>query len=367
MIVLESGIGNYVYSNGKKYSYFGGNNYLGLASHPALKAAVIRAVEKYGVNFSASRCTTGTASVHIELEKQLSFFKGKQDTVVFASGYMGNSILLEILKDSYSAVLADQFAHASIISGIPGNVNTLYYKHCDADHLEYLLGQHKILDPLIITDGVFALTGEIAPLDKIYPVVKRYNGILVVDDAHSTGILGKTGRGTPEHFSLPEDGNVYQTETMSKALGGYGGFISGNRKLIGMIRERSSVYMASTALPPPVVAAGIASLKIISENPGMHLQLLAKAGKLREEVAALGFQTTHHNTPIIPILVHSFEKARSLSIFLEENGIIVPFINYPSAQEMNMVRITVTVCHTEDQTVELLGSLKKWIKKNGQD
>jgi len=364
---LESGIDSYVYSHGKKYSYFGGNNYLGLASHPKVKEAAVRSVKKYGVNFSASRCTTGTASVHLELEKQLSVFKGKQDTVVYASGYLGNSILLETLKGTYSAVFTDDYAHASILAGIPGDVNVLYYKHCNADHLEHLLDQHRVSDPLIITDGVFALTGEIAPLDKIYPVVKKYNGILVVDDAHSTGILGKTGRGTPEHFNLPEDGNIYQTETMSKALGSYGGFISGDKNLTEMTRERSSTYQASTALPPPVVAAGIASLEIINDNPGMHISLLEKSARLREEITALGFQTTKDNTPIIPIVLDDPDKAKSLSLFLEENGIIVPCINYPSRQEMNLLRITITTCHKTQQIERLLELLKKWKEKNDKE
>ncbi len=242
----------------------------------------------------------------------------------------------------------------------------LHYNHCDADHLEYLLGQHRISDPLIITDGVFALTGEIAPLDKIYPVVKKYNGILVVDDAHSTGILGKTGKGTPEHFNLPEDGNIYQTETMSKALGSYGGFISGDKNLTGMIRERSSTYLASTALPPPVVAAGIASLKIIHDNPGLHIHLLEKSAVLREEITSLGFQTTKDSTPIIPIILDDSDKAKSLSLFLEENGIIVPFMNYPSRERINLVRITITACHKTHQIESLLELLKKWKEKNGK-
>ena len=140
MIVLNSGIGNYVHSNGKKYSYFGGNNYLGLANHPVIKAAAIQSIQAYGINFSASRCTTGTADIHLDLEKKLSIFKDKQDSVVFASGYMGNNILLEILKPRYSAVFIDHFAHPSITGSIPGDIaNVQYYNHCDAGHLRTYL------------------------------------------------------------------------------------------------------------------------------------------------------------------------------------------------------------------------------------
>lgn len=364
MVVLNSSVGNYVVSNGRQYSYFGGNNYLGLAGHEAVKEAAIRAIKKYGVNFSASRRTTGTSDLHLELEKALAEFKGEEDSVVFASGYQGNGILLEILKGSYSTVFADQSAHASIIAAIPPDaVKVMYYDHCDPDHLDYLLDYNRGSNPLVITDGIFALTGEIAPLDRIYPVVVKHNGILVVDDAHSTGILGDNGRGTPEHFNLPDDGHIYQTETMSKALGGYGGFISGTRKLTDMIRDRSATYQASTALPPPIAAAGIASLKILKDNPELRVRLLDLAANLRETITAMDFRTTHQRTPIIPLIFDSADKAETLSLFLEEKGFVVPFMNYPAREQIHQVRIAVSVNHTEDQIGKLLELLKQWKEK----
>lgn len=364
MILLNSEVGNYIISNGKKYSYFAGNNYLGLAGHADIKAAVIRAVEKYGVNFSASRHTTGTADIHLELESSLASFKGKDDAVVFASGYQGNSILLEILKGSYSTIFIDQSAHASIISAIPADAaRVMYYDHCDAEHLDYLLDYNREPNPLIVTDGIFPLTGEIAPLGSIYTVVKRHDGLLVVDDAHSTGVLGATGKGTPEHFNLPSDDKIFQTETMSKALGGYGGFISGSKHLTETIRERSATYQASTALPPPIAAAGIASLAILKANPELRQKLLDKAWRLREDIIALDFNTTQYRTPIIPVIFEDRDKARGLSIFLEENGLIAPFMNYPVRKEMHQIRIAVSVSHTEDQIGQLLELLKKWKEK----
>jgi 7-keto-8-aminopelargonate synthetase-like enzyme len=366
MNVLNSGIGNYVFCNGKKYSYFAGNNYLGMAGHPSVKAASIEAVKKYGVNFSASRHTTGTADIHLELEKQLSLFKGKQDTVVFSSGYQGNGILLELLKPGYSAVFIDQFAHPSIASGIPREIsNIFHYNHCDTDHLEMLLQDFKGFRPLIITDGVFALTGEIAPLDKIYSLAEKYNAILIVDDAHSTGILGENGRGTVEHFKLGNSENIYQTETMSKALGGYGGFISGSLEITGLIREKSATYQASTALPPPIAAAGIASLEILRKEPELRIKLLKRAGELKKEITRLDFKTSEDNTPIIPIMLSSLARAKELSRFLEENGIIVPFMNYPVKLEFYILRIAVSTDHTDDQAVLLVDMLKKWRDKNG--
>jgi len=361
MIELQSGIGNYINCSGKRYSYFGGNNYLGLANHPAVKDAAIQAVMKFGINFSASRRTTGTAAIHIELEKQLSEFKGKEDTVTFASGYQGNSLLLDVMKDRYSVILMDQFAHPSIMSGIRGNnITIMFYKHLDSDHLGELLNRNKNSRLLVITDGVFALTGEIAPLNKIYPLVKEHKAILIVDDAHSTGILGRTGKGTPEYFGLHEAEDIYQSETMSKALGSYGGFISGTREFIMDIREKSTTYQASTALPPPLVAAGIASLRVIKDNPQRHTELIDKAIRFREQIISLNFKTTPDNTPIIPLIMSSLDEARNLSEFLDKAGIIVPFINYPVNHEINMLRITVTADHTNDQTEQLLEILKKW-------
>jgi len=368
MILLSSGIGNYIYSNGKKYSYFGGNNYLGLANHPDVTEASIQSIKRYGVNFSASRRTTGTADIHLELENALSVFKGREESVVFASGYQGNGILLDIFRNDYSVIFMDQFAHPSITSNIPGNITNIQtYSHCDTDHLEKLLHKHKGSRPLIITDGVFALTGEVAPLDKIYPLAEKYGAILIVDDAHSTGILGKNGRGTFEHFNLPVTKNMYQTETMSKALGSYGGFISGDSELINLIRNKSTTYQASTSLPPSIISAGIASLSIIRKYPELRTKVLYIAGKVRNRISLMGFQTTQVNTPIIPLILSSQEKARSLSLFLEENDIIAPFVDYPGSQEKHMIRITVSANHTIEQAELLLENLKKWKSLNYGD
>jgi len=368
MIILNSGVGNYIYSKGKKYSYFGGNNYLGLANHPDIIAEAVEYINRYGVNFSASRRTTGTSDIHLELERELSVFKGTQDSVIFASGYLGNGILLETLKNRYSSIFYDEYAHPSIMGGIPRSiVNVKPYKHSDPDHLAMILDQHSESKPLIITDGVFALTGEIAPLDRIYPLVEKHQALLIVDDAHSTGILGKTGKGTFEHFNLPESGNMYQTETMSKALGCYGGFISGSMEFTDSVRDTSPAYQSSTALPPPIVAAGIAALKIIGKTPELRIQLLQKAATFKEEINSLGFHTVRDNTPVAPLIFSDAATARNLSLSLEENGIIVPYVQYPIKMDMHILRISITVDHTTGQTENLLRLLKKWKEKNGKD
>ena len=276
--------------------------------------------------------------------------------------------MLEIFKNRYSAVFMDQYAHPSITGSIPRDIPDVHkYFHCDESHLESLLHQYRGSRSLIITDGIFPLTGEIAPLDKIYPLAKKYNAILIVDDAHSTGILGENGRGTPEHFKLADAENIYQTETMSKAFGGYGGFISGTREFTDLIREKSTIYQASTSLPPPIVAAGLASLAIIKENPEIRIRLIEKAGEFRKEIIGLGFETTRDNTPIVPLILSEHNRAKELSLFLEKNGIIVPFINYPVKQKKYILRIAISASHTAEQTGELLEKLTLWKDKYGTD
>lgn len=368
MLISDSGISNYISLNNKKYSFFGGNNYLGLANHPSLKNDAINSIKKYGVNFSASRQTTGTSELHLELEKLLSEFKNKNDSVVFASGYLGNRILLNALKGQYSAVFMDELSHPSIQDGIPRDISNLfYYNHCDSGHLEILLKKNKKFKPIILTDGVFALTGEIAPLDKIFPLAEKYNAVLITDDAHATGVLGENGRGTPEFFHLEQAANIYQSETLSKAIGAYGGFISGDDDIISTIRKTSNVYLASTSLPPPIVSAACSSIKIIMQQPEIRMSLMENLKIIKEGVKNLNFLTYSDCTPIIPLLFNSQENAKGLFEFLKENKIIAPYITYPVKMKKFILRITVSAVHTKEQIEELLVVLKNWRKRHGID
>jgi len=366
MFILTSGVGNYININGEQYSYFAGNNYLGIANRSELKNEAISAIQKYGLSFSASRETTGTSELHLKLEKTISDFKNREDTVVFASGYLGNITLLNVLKDNFDSVFIDEEAHPSILDGIPNDIKKiLYYRHCDVSHLESLLKKNKRSKPLIITDGIFALTGEIAPLQDYYKSAVEHDAILVVDDAHATGVLGENGRGTTEYFNLYNKPKIYQTETMSKAVGAFGGFISGSKELIDNIRKNSSVYIGSTALPPPVTAAGYASFKIMKQYPELRSRLYENARYARGKIKRMDFDTTYDKTPIIPIFFDSKEKAKKLSDFLLNNKIIAPYIEYPVKIEKYLVRIAISAIHTRNQIEKLLELLKKWRDFNG--
>jgi 7-keto-8-aminopelargonate synthetase-like enzyme len=342
------------------FTVFAGNDYLGLAKHPVLVQAALDATRKYGVNFYASRNTTGTSDIHLELERLLSGFKGQADAAVFASGYLGNRLLLQALKDEYTIVFADSQAHPSILEAIPAQRVVQFYRHCSPEHLEELLKANPKEKPLIITDGIFALSGEIAPLDALYALADKYHAALVVDDAHATGVLGENGRGTPEHFHLDGATNLYQSETMSKALGAYGGFISSSAVVIDWIRSKSLFYGASTALPPPIVAAACASVKLIGEEPERRERLKENAAKIRNGVRELGFSTNEGITPIIPVLFAEEQQAYSLSSFLREHQLIAPAVKYPMKMDHFIVRITVTANHSTDQIDHLLDVLKKW-------
>lgn len=361
MLILESGVGNYIWSGGVKYSCFAGNNYLGLANHPDIVEAAVQGTQKYGINFSASRITTGTSAIHLELEQQLAAFKLHDDAVVFASGYLGNKILLHVLIGKYDAIFADQSAHASISDGIPCELKGVhFYEHCNSFDLEIQIKKFNSAKPLVITDGIFALTGEIAPLDDIYQVVEKNNGLLVVDDAHATGVLGENGRGTPEYFGLANAPRIFQTETMSKAVGVYGGFISGSKELTERIRVKSPVYGASTALPPPLVSAAIAAMKLIREQPELRNKVLSNAARIRDGINGSGLQTTSSCAPIIPVLFRKQSDACDLSNFLKEHNILAPFVNYPVKTVQSIVRITASAAHSNEQIDEILYVLGKW-------
>ena len=365
---LSGSENNYVLLSGRKYSYFGGNNYLGLAGHPELKKSAIDSIERYGVSFSASRQTTGTSGLHIELENLLSQFKNKKESVVFGSGYLGNRILLNILRDRYSAIFMDGSAHPSIQDAIPRDLSNVFsYEHCNAGHLEILLKEHRNFRPLIITDGIFALSGEIAPLDKIYPLARKYNAILISDDSHATGILGKNGRGTPEHFNLDGEDNIYQSDTLSKALGSFGGFISADNEIISAVKERSGIYLASTSLPPPSVAAACSAVRIIMQHPELRSRLYENIKIISEGIAGLNFETLSRSTPIISLFFNSREKASALSDFLNEHNIIVPYVTYPVKMNKFIVRITASASHTKEQIGELVDCLKTWRSNNGSN
>ncbi len=368
MSLLNGPVGTHVTTEGRRFLFFAGNNYLGLANHPAVKEAAAAAIEGYGVSSSASRETTGTCALHRELERLLAEFKNRPDAVIFSSGYLGNTILLHALRERITAVFADRLSHPSVIDGIPREIAELvFYDHLDTDHLAGLLHDRAGAKPLIITDGLFALTGEIAPLDRIYRLAEKHRAIVVVDDAHATGILGDHGRGSPEHFGLDGAENLFQTETMSKAFGSYGGFISSTADIIATIRTSSTAYIGSTALPPPIVAASLASLQRVQRHPELRLRALKNARYIKDGLRRMDLSTAFDDTPIIPVYFDTPEEAGRLSRFLHDQGIIAPAVRYPVPMDRCLVRLTVSADHTSDDMDTLLQALERWRNHHAGD
>ena len=361
MITLESGTGNFTTIDHTSYHYFAGNNYLGLTNKPDLINKAIAALIDYGTNFAASRQTTGTADIHLVLEEQLAKFKRKEAAMIFASGYWGNKMIMEYLKDRYSVVLLDSMAHSSIIDGIPRAVDTVdTYAHLDMNQLGELLKKYAGKRALIASDGLFALTGEITPLDEIHRLAEKYDALILVDDAHATGVLGENGRGTAEHFQLENSPRIFQSETMSKALGAYGGFIAGTNEMVRSIRKTSPFYGASTSLPPALVATGSAALSYLGEHAELKSNLASNIRYVKIGMKQIGVETSDAETPICPIFCRTKEEAQGLSAFLMENQIIAPAVDYPVRTGKFIVRITVSAAHTPDQLSHLINTLKIW-------
>lgn len=361
MITLEGDVGSFIQLKGTAYNYFAGNNYLGMANCSEVIEAAKNALTQYGVNFAASRQTTGTADIHLKLEEQLAHFKQTESAMIFASGYMGNKLWVDYLKDNIDIIITDSMAHSSILDAVPRSIRQVTkYDHGNMNQLEMLLNHLKHQRVLIATDGIFALTGEITPLDEIYALAEKHKAFVLVDDAHATGILGENGRGTPEYFNLNGVPNLFQSETMSKALGSYGGFISGTTKAIQTIRKQSAFYGASTALPPAIAAASLASLTYLEKHPERRNELHKKISFVKNAIHDLGYETTLSPTPIVPLFFKQKEDADHLSNYLNDHKIIAPVVDYPVKTALSIVRITLSANHSEEQCDKLILSLKNW-------
>lgn len=345
---------------GKDHLRFSGNNYLGLASSKILKDAASEALDRYGVSVAASRISTGTEEIHLQLESELAGFMNREAAVTFCSGYLASMILFQSLSSQYEDIFLDASAHSSLFDAVPRGKKLYEYANRDADDLKRLLRRHDRGKSLIATDGIFALTGDIAPIDRIVEVAETFGAITVVDDAHATGILGKNGRGTLELFGQESAGNVYQTGTFSKAFGGFGGFIAASQGMINSIYKNARAFAGSTALPPILAAADLASIKWVKANPESRKKLMQLSDKARSELRRSGFQTGGDGTPIAPLYFDTLKEAESLSQFLMSYNIHVPFFVYPGKTDRNILRMTFSLCHTDSQIEYLFEILKLW-------
>ena len=375
--------------NGKECVTFASNDYLGLSRHPRMIEAAIEATKLFGVGSGGSRLTAGTQAPHCLLEAKISEFKGTEDAMVYSAGYLANIGIMpaliggtlkklvlsfdpqnkELLEST--EIFVDQLAHASIIDGITltakgGNkVPVQIFKNRDMAHLEALLEDSTAGNKLVVTDGVFSLHGRMAPLDQMVQVTKKFNAEIYVDDAHSTGIFGENGRGTAELYGV-EDEIAFQVGTLSKALGGQGGFIAGSKDLCDYLRVAARTHMFQTSMPAGIAMALTVALDLIREEPWRRQRLIAMAEKVRNHLTSLGFNIFNSTTQILPVGFKNEANAKKAAEMLMDDGIFAPPYYYPAVgQDEAMVRVNLTAIHTDVDIEKLLDALEKIGRKLG--
>ncbi len=368
---VESPQGAWITVDGKRVLNMCSNNYLGLANHPRLKEAAIKAVQEYGVGPGAVRVISGTMSLHIELERKIAEFKEVSSAISLQSGYNANvAVIGSILEGPEDAVYSDRLNHASIIDGIRLTKATRYvYEHLDMNHLEDILKQtaHKHRRKLIVTDGVFSMDGDIAPLPELVELAERYEAILMVDDAHGEGVLGDHGRGIAHHFNL--QGKVdLEIGTFSKAFGVVGGYASSpHPELIELIRQRGRPFTFSSAVTPPDVAATIEAINILLESDELVRRLWDNTKYFQDNIRRLGFDIGVTRTPITPVMIGDELKATELSRLLyEEADIYAQAIAYPLVPKGTArIRVMISALHTKDDLDHALEAFERLGRRLG--
>ena len=336
--------------DGRAVILLGSNNYLGLSVHPMVTEAAAKAVQTYGTGASASRLMSGNCQLYTQLETKIAEAKGTEAALVFGSGYLANIGAIPVLAGDGDLILSDALNHASIIDGCRlSHATKQIYRHCDVGHLESLLEQStKFRHRLIVTDGVFSMDGDIAPLPEICALAERYDATVMVDDAHSFGVLGASGGGTVEHFGLEHRGMI-QMGTLSKAVGGLGGYVAGSATLIDFLINRSRSFIFTTGLPPATLAGASAAIDLIRSTPELRQRLSSNVLLLKNALLERGFQLLPSETQIIPLILGSAAAASRFAEALLSHGVYAPAIRPPTVPEgTSRLRISVMASHTTE-------------------
>jgi glycine C-acetyltransferase len=336
--------------DGRSVVNLSSNNYLGLTTHPRLRAAALQALERFGVGSGSVRTIAGTMAIHLELERRLAEFKNVEAVVVFQSGFTANAGTVSAILTKDDVVISDELNHASIIDGCRLSRATIkVFPHKDVDAArriarELPANQRKLL----ITDGVFSMDGDLGPLPGLCEVAEETGCIMMVDDAHASGVFGREGRGTVDHFHMHRRVDV-QVGTLSKAIGALGGYVAGNRNLIDFLYHRARPFLFSTSHPPAVAAACIAALDVLRDEPEIIERLWANTRLFKEGLARLGFNTGASESPITPVIAGDGARAMKLSDRLFEEGVFAQGIAFPTvARDKARVRTIVTATHTDE-------------------
>jgi glycine C-acetyltransferase len=367
--VLEGPQGPTVRVNGREVVMLTSNNYLGLSSHPRVVEAAHDGIRRFGNGLSSVRFICGTQTIHKDLEKKISSFLGTEDTILYLSCFAANEGLFAALLGEEDAVYTDGLNHASIIDGVRlSKAKRQIYAHGDLADLDKRLREDgsSVRNKLVITDGVFSMEGELAPLPKLLEITKRHGATLAVDDSHATGVLGKTGRGTAEELGVLGQIEIF-TGTLGKALGGAaGGFISGRAPIVTYLRQKSRPYLFSNSLPPAICAASLEAFRILEENPGMVATLRENTRYFRDGLKKLGFAVHDGIHPIIPIIVGDTALAIALSKDLLEAGCYVTGFGFPVVpQGQARLRVQISAAHTKAHLDRALAAFAAVGKKHG--
>ncbi len=359
---LGSPQGAWLVVDGEKTLNFCSNNYLGLANHPRVVAAAQKAMEKYGVGPGAVRTIAGTMELHVKLDRRLAEFKAVESAITFQSGFTANLGTIPALVGKGDAIFSDELNHASIIDGCRlSRAQIIRYAHCDAVDLEKQLQDQRanFKRAMVITDGVFSMDGDVAPLDKIYEVSKNYDAILMVDDAHGEGVLGRGGRGIVDHFNLHGKVDV-EVGTMSKAFGVMGGVVAGNPKVVEWLHQRGRPFLFSSAMTIPDVAACLEAIDMLEESTELVDKLWANTDYFKTEMGNLGFDTGESVTPITPVMLGEAPLAQQFSRALFEAGVFGMALGFPTVPRGKArIRVMISAAHEKEDLDQGLEAFAK--------
>ncbi|MEK7274567.1 MAG: 8-amino-7-oxononanoate synthase [Candidatus Desantisbacteria bacterium] len=348
---LELRQGTSVFINGQKYLLLCSNDYLGLSNHPRLIEASLAAVHEYGTGSGASRLICGSLKIHAQLEQGVALFKQTEDAAIFSSGYMANLGVISSLMNKGDLIIMDRLNHASLIDGARlSGAHLRVYPHQNMTVLKRILSSSSIYRRrMIVTEGIFSMDGDIASLPEIVDMAKYYQSMVMVDDAHATGVLGKNGHGSAEYFGLEGEIDI-QMGTFSKAIGGFGGFVAGKKVLIDYLKNTARSFIYSTSMPPSDAAVSLKGLEVVQTEPEWRKMLWNNADYLRQKIHQTGLNTLNSTTQIIPVLTGSNEDTLQMAGYLYKHGIFAPGIRPPSVPKgKGRIRLSVMAAHTREE------------------
>jgi glycine C-acetyltransferase len=364
---LSSPQGAWLTVDGRRVLNLCSNNYLGLANHPHLKEAARQAIETYGVGPGAVRTIAGTMDLHLELEKRLAAFKGVEAAISFQSGFSANLAVIPALVGEEDVIFSDELNHASIIDGCRlSRARVVRYRHADPDDLRRAVRETEgFRRALLVTDGVFSMDGDIAPLDRLAGVAEEHNLVLMVDDAHGEGVLGRGGRGIVDHYGLHGRVDI-EVGTMSKAFGVVGGYVAGRKAVVAWLRQRGRPFLFSSAVTPPDVAACIAAVDLLEGSTEQVDRLWENGRYFKTKMKALGFDTGFSETPITPVMLGEAPLAQQFSRRLFEEGVFATAIGFPTVPRGKArIRVMISAAHTTADLDQALAVFEKVGKELG--